>query len=299
MAYQALVVNLLISAPGDVTPEDIEIVVRAVSQWNVNYGQKFSMNVQPVFWAEHATAEFGDRPQALINNQIVSTSDFVVAIFRDRLGTPTGEAVSGTAEEIQVMARAGKYVGILVDESPRPPLDIKQAEERQRLMSYLAEIKENAIVFGYSDSSQLKQHLDNFLSRATGRLQKSAEQSIEEMLDPSGLDAKEGVWPRVEFHEGTDTDSKGRLKTTKKWYFVLENTYRGPAKEVTFDFEGISEGELFRVGDGKGEAGTIPPGSEMRFPLILAWGSPSAVDCSVTWTDINDNRQVTTATIRV
>jgi len=63
-----------------------------------------------VSWTEHAVAEFGERPQAILNNQIVEEADLAVALFHDRLGTPTGEAESGTAEEIKVLVGRGKLL---------------------------------------------------------------------------------------------------------------------------------------------------------------------------------------------
>ena len=47
-----------------------------------------------------------------------------------------------------------------------------------------------------------------------------------------------------------------------------------------------------------GPLGTIPPGQEARFPLLLAMGSPDAVDCLVTWTDAPGNARETRATVR-
>lgn len=107
MAYPTLALHLLISAPGDVPVQDMATIRKTISQWNLNLGRVVGLTVLPVSWTEHAIAEFGDRPQAILNNQIVEEADFAVALFYDRLGTPTGEADSGTAEEINVLVEAG------------------------------------------------------------------------------------------------------------------------------------------------------------------------------------------------
>lgn len=122
MAYPSLVLHLLISAPGDIPSTDLTTLRKTVSQWNLNFGRLVGITVLPVSWTEHAVAEFGERPQAILNHQIVEESDLAVALFYDRLGTPTGEAESGTAEEIKVLVDAGKSVAVLTNSGPRPPL---------------------------------------------------------------------------------------------------------------------------------------------------------------------------------
>lgn len=77
-----------------------------------------SHRVARVSWTEHAVAEFGERPQAILNGQIVDQADVAVALFYDRLGTPTGEAESGTAERSEVLVDAGKSVAVLVGNRP-------------------------------------------------------------------------------------------------------------------------------------------------------------------------------------
>lgn len=139
-------------------------------------------------------------------------------------------------------------------------------------------------------------HLNNFLSRTTGRFQQDVESS--KSAEPEGPDPSEGVWPRAEVSESVRTDSKGRVKTRRNWYLVLHNTSRGPASNVDFTLENLPADALFRVHREDGPLGTIPPGQEMRFPLMLAAGSPDAVDCLVTWTDSSSGFRETRATVR-
>jgi hypothetical protein len=296
MAYPTLALHLLISAPGDVPVADMAVIRKTISQWNLNLGRHVGLTVLPVSWTEHAVAEFGERPQAILNHQIVEEADLAVALFHDRLGTPTGEAESGTAEEIKVLVEAGKSVAVLVNSAPRPPLNGAALDERQRLTAYLEELRKSALVFEYAHEGVLVGHLNNFLSRATARFQQSVGSSKEE--EPEGPDLSEGVWPRAEVRESVKTDNKGRVKTQRHWSLVLHNTSRGPASDVDFEFENLPEDALFRVQREEGPLGTIPPSQEARFPLLLAMGSPNAVDCSVTWTDATDNSRETRATVR-
>jgi hypothetical protein len=253
--------------------------------------------VLPVSWTEHAVAEFGERPQAILNHQIVDEADLAVALFRDRLGTPTGQSESGTAEEIEILVEAGKPVAVLANSAPRPPLNGRALEERQRLTDYLEGLRQTALVFDYADAGELIGHLNNFLSRATAKFQQSVESSKSENSE-SELDPSEGVWPRVEVSESVETDSRGRLKRRRRWSLVLHNTSRGPATDVDFTFLNLPENALFRAHREHGPLGTIPPGGEMRFPLMVSMGSPDAVDCEVTWTDVNGKSRRTRATVR-
>lgn len=296
MAYRTLALHLLISAPGDVPVQDMAAIRKTISQWNLNLGRVVGLTVLPVSWTEHAVAEFGDRPQAILNDQIVEEADFAVALFYDRLGTPTGEADSGTAEEIKVLVEAGKSVAVLVNASARPPLGGSALEERKRLTEYLTDLRKTALVFEYADEGELISHLNNFLSRATAQFQQSVEASKDE--EPAGSDPSEGVWPRAEVRESVRTDNKGRLKTQRHWSLVLHNTSRGPASDVDFQFLDLPENAMFRVHREEGPLGTIPPGQEARFPMLLAMGSPDVVDCVVTWTDASGNARETRATVR-
>ena len=295
MAYSTLALHLLVSAPGDVPPADLAIVRKTISQWNLSLGRIVGLTVLPVSWTEHAAAEFGERPQAILNNQIVEESDLAIALFFDRLGTPTGEAKPGTAEEIDVLVKAGKSVAVLVSNAPRPPLSGGALDERRRLDDYLKELRTSALLFEYSHEGELMGHINNFLSRATAQFQQSVETSKREESAP---DASEGVWPRVEVRELPKTDSKGRVKIQRKWSLVLHNMSKGPASDVDFTFEGVPAGALFQVHRGEGPVGTIPPGQETRFPLLLAMGDPDAVECVVTWTDASGNQRETRATVR-
>lgn len=296
MAYPTLALHLLVSAPGDVPVEDLTVIRKTISQWNLAHGRVVGLTVLPVSWTDHAAAEFGERPQAILNEQIVEESDLAVALFYDRLGTPTGEAESGTAEEIKILVKAGKSVAVLVNSAPRAPLVGPMLEERRRLTEHLGELRKNALVFEYTNAGELMSHLNNFLSRATGRFQQAVEESKDEA--PRDPDPSEGVWPRAEVREGVRTDSKGRIKTDRKWSLVLHNTSLGPASDVDFAFEDLPDDAFFRVLREEGSLGTIPPGQEARFPLLLAMGSPAAVDCVVTWTDATGNVRTTRATVR-
>jgi len=52
-------------------------------------------------WETGSVPEMGDHPQHILNDQMLATSDLLVAMFWSRIGTPTPTAKSGTTEEIR------------------------------------------------------------------------------------------------------------------------------------------------------------------------------------------------------
>ena len=288
MSYQALVLRLLISAPGDIPSESITVIRKTISQWNFSHGEQLGIIVLPISWTEHAVAEFGDRPQELLNQQIVKEADLAVALFRDRLGTPTGKAESGTAEEIKIFAESGKQIAILTDESARTPLKGQSIKERQRLEKYLNTLRERSLVLSYAGDNELFSHINNFLNQKAKKIQQDTKQGTTQdqgkLTDENDFDPSEGVWPSAEYIE-------------KKRKFVLKNTSYGPAYNVDFVFNDLPQDALFMVTRRKGSLGTIPPGQEVKFPLTLGYGSPDAVECTVTWTDAKGNQRTTQATV--
>jgi hypothetical protein len=114
MPFSATVRRLLISCPSDVPRGDLAVIRQEIVYWNGIYGKAFGAVVLPISWGDHAAAEFGEAPQDIINRQLVDECDGCIAIFHTRLGTPTRSAESGTAEEIERLADAGRYVASYV-----------------------------------------------------------------------------------------------------------------------------------------------------------------------------------------
>jgi hypothetical protein len=97
---QASILHVLIASPSDVSAER-DAVVSAIQEWNSSHYIRTGIMLHPVRWETHSYPAAGDRPQGLLNRQIVESAHFLIGIFGNRLGTPTGEAESGTIEEIE------------------------------------------------------------------------------------------------------------------------------------------------------------------------------------------------------
>src|SRR5947209_17298538 len=99
MSFAARVFRVLIASPSDVTDER-DIAVKTIQEWNDLHSPGRQVVLLPLRWETHSAPEYGRRPQEVINRQIVDHSDLLIGIFWTRIGSPTGEADSGTLEEI-------------------------------------------------------------------------------------------------------------------------------------------------------------------------------------------------------
>lgn len=102
-------INVLFSSPSDtyVYKEDVN---KAINDINDNYSTLIGNTYKLVDWRKDTYPDASKEGQQAINNQIVNNSDVCIALFANRLGTPTNGYYSGTDEEIQRMKIAGKQV---------------------------------------------------------------------------------------------------------------------------------------------------------------------------------------------
>jgi hypothetical protein len=289
----------LISAPGDVPATDLSIVHKEINRWNGVYGPTFATAVTPISWGTHAAAEFGDAPQEILNKQIVDDCDMCIALFARRLGTATRRAESGTAEEIQRLSEAGKYVGVL---RSRRPVDLPASgiTQLRKLEKYLSKISSTALVLEYSNYSELVGHVNNILPAAVASDQS---RSVSELADATSIPQSYAeVWPRLESEDRVRTSSRGELRTSRNWSLVFANTGTSPARDVRFKLEAPDGGLTWRVmersEDGEPDIEILAPhGGEARFPVFPVLAAGPQARCTVTWTD-ERGEQSNTATLR-
>src|ERR1017187_10725814 len=126
--------EVLIASPGDAIDER-DVVDEVIRDWNSSH-KATGIFLQSLRWELDAVPELGDRAQSIINKQLVDNADFVIALFSARLGTPTGVAVSGTAEEIERLRSVGKHVMVYFSNAPVPrahdPEQLKLLNEYKR-----------------------------------------------------------------------------------------------------------------------------------------------------------------------
>lgn len=161
MAYQATILNVMIASPSDVA-EERQLVRDAIYEWNAIHSKQFGVMLNPVGWETHVAPEMGSRPQEIINKRILNNSDILLAIFWTRLGTETGEYVSGTVEEISKHINSQKLTSIYICDKPIPPSQI--TEQYQKLQVQIKEWMPSGVLDFYNDLSSFKQKIKDHLS---------------------------------------------------------------------------------------------------------------------------------------
>jgi len=157
LAYSATVFNVLIASPSDVNDER-EAIAQTIHDWNSLNSSETGKVLLPVRWESHSAPAMGDRPQQLINDQVVRDCDMLIGAFWTRIGSPTGVENSGTVEEIKLFLRQKKPVMLYYSQKP---VDINAAdlEQVQKLKDFKKSIREQGIQEQYCNIDELKQKL--------------------------------------------------------------------------------------------------------------------------------------------
>lgn len=168
MPQQGLIFRILVASPSDCVKEK-KVAPEIIYSWNAANSLRNAAILEPVLWETHATPAMGDRPQALINKQLVQQCDVLVGVFWTRLGTNTGVAESGTAEEIEEFRKDGKPVLLYFSSVPVVPESIDH-EQYQKLISYKKTLQDQGIVFPYDSVGTFRELLQRHLASTIGDL---------------------------------------------------------------------------------------------------------------------------------
>jgi len=167
MVYRADVLQVMIASPGDVT-EERNAAREEIISWNYIDSYEKKLVILPVGWETHSSPELGDRPQAIINKQVLDDCDILIGIFWTRLGTPTDLAASGTVEEIQRHHAAGKPAMIYFSAKPVAPESI-DAEQFEMVQKFRKWCRENGLYDTFDDLQDFKNKFSTHLRLLIGR----------------------------------------------------------------------------------------------------------------------------------
>jgi hypothetical protein len=151
--------RVMVAAPGDVQPE-IQIVNEVVLAWNEAHAEAEGTVLLVKHWTTHAHPQLGDRPQAIINEQLVDQADILVALFWTRLGTPTGVAESGTVEELRQFHASGRPVKLYFSQKAVPHgllQDGQRLAEYGRLTAFQQEVQSWGLYESYASEDAFRQ----------------------------------------------------------------------------------------------------------------------------------------------
>jgi hypothetical protein len=144
----------MIASPSDVAKER-QLVRDVIHEWNaVNAGDRKTV-LMPIGWETHSAPETGDRPQAIINKQLLRSCDLLVAVFWARLGSPTGVASSGTVEEVEEHLSRGKPAMIYFSSAP-VRLDSVDEEQYRKLREFKENVRSRSLFAEYEDLASFR-----------------------------------------------------------------------------------------------------------------------------------------------
>lgn len=177
--FQANVINIMIAGPSDVSSE-VECVKTAIYEWNEDNAPTYGMVLRPIHWK---TSSFPsllcDDGQDAINKHLVETSDVLICLFGQRLGSPTPRAKSGTVEEIELHRKSGKEVMVFFKETIDSYCDVAQFTALREFRSYL---EGKGLLGSYKDVDSLKgevrRKLNLFVNNFVKTLQFPQEQNL-------------------------------------------------------------------------------------------------------------------------
>lgn len=163
--------SIFIASPSDVLNER-HIAKQVIYDWNSSIGQTLGIRLSPVTWETNATPRMGDKPQAIINRELIGDCDILVGIFWTRIGSPTETAASGTIEEIEQFVKAKKpaliyFSSILIDPNK---IDL---EQYKRLREFELEARQNGLLGEFNDPDELRAKIHADLTRTIAQLEKS------------------------------------------------------------------------------------------------------------------------------
>jgi hypothetical protein len=278
MPYSATVLRVMVASPADVT-EARDAVERALHGWNAANARRMAVMLEPWRWEISAVPTMGGHPQALINAQGVDYADIVVALFGSRLGSPTPDAVSGTAEEIDRALSAGKPVHVFFS-TANHPVDVDTAQ-LEALREFKATLSSRGILGEFGDPRELEHKIWNVIGHDLTRLTELHDATATAPAGAGGAHVDWLVQPQQE-REVSRLDNKGRPKyTTRHW---VEITNRGDADAVDATVESVGSSNLARVLGN--EPTTIHAGQMRRVPLLYTFGGggdPAVV--RIRWTE--------------
>jgi hypothetical protein len=161
MAYRAVVCNVMIASPSDVEKER-EIAREVIWNWNYLHSGRTKIVLMPVGWETHSAPAMGERPQAIINKQVLEPCDLLIGIFWTRLGTPTGQEASGTVEEIKEHRANGKPA-MLYFSSARVHRDSGDTAQDEQVKQFKQKCEAEGLVWSYDGPTDFKEKLERHL----------------------------------------------------------------------------------------------------------------------------------------
>jgi hypothetical protein len=269
------------------------VVREAMEEWNSLHAETSGVITLSVMWERDATPEMGDRAQGIINRQLVDVADVLIGIFWTQLGTPTSEAESGTAEEIERFIKAEKPV-LLYFSSEAVALEVVDTEQLDRLTTFRTSLEKRGLIDRFASPDELRR-------KVTAALTNTIRENFANVT-PEETAADEAEMVRRQradlvAHVNRERELSGFSSTGTPRYstrerLVVENRGTGVAEDLVLSFEASDESEQTRVPhllSGDETVGRFPPGANLEYPMASFLGMVSQWDVVFRWREGEDS----------
>jgi hypothetical protein len=162
MSYKAEIYNVMLASPGDVN-EERQIAREIIIDWNNIHAAARKIVLLPLSWEYNSIPSMGDRPQGIINEQVLKNADILVGIFWTRIGTPTGKAISGSVEEIEEHIESGKPTMLYFSKKPVVP-DSIDAEQYKAVTNLKKEYQTKGLTTDFDSLEDFRTKFQRHLS---------------------------------------------------------------------------------------------------------------------------------------
>lgn len=158
MSYNAVVLPVMIASPSDVQPER-KLVREVLHEWNDLNAHSKQLVLLPVGWETHTSPELGNPAQEQINTKVLGKCDILIAIFWNRIGTPTQTESSGTIEEIKKHYDSGKTTLVYFSKKPVVYEDVDH-DQKLKLDEFKQWCMQNGLIQNYDNEEDFKKKLE-------------------------------------------------------------------------------------------------------------------------------------------
>ncbi|MGC2652490.1 MAG: hypothetical protein WA317_02540 [Mycobacterium sp.] len=268
MVYPANVVHVFIASPSDVALER-QALREAIWEFNDEHTTDTGVVLLPRLWEKNGTPHIGAPPQAILDDQIVDSSDIVIGIFWTRIGQLLDDGKHATVHELERFVNAGKPALLYFSNTPVAP-DSLDPKQYRAVQEFKKEIGKRSLYREYSGVAELVNHARRDLLVTVRRHFK-----LPVEVGPRAPQRTANVSARVE-RRGRDA------------YLIVENRGPGDARGVTVAWvsESIEEGfEAPWTHDMEGPISMLTEGSRFEFSILLHSGTPDRADLRIRWED--------------
>lgn len=167
--FNANCYNIMIASPSDVVDER-KIIKKAIYRWNEINSKTRKIVLLVSGWDINAHPDSGTHPQTSLNQQILKEADFIIAVFWNKIGTPTEEYPSGSVEEIMRHMAEGKKAFIYFSNLPIRRNQIDE-EQSKKLDAFKEKIRKQAFYKEFSTLEELKSIINDDIQLISNELE--------------------------------------------------------------------------------------------------------------------------------